>query len=480
MQEERRSTRDVRSLVVADGCYPRRTDGALLLHRQTNKQRYDIKQQQMELSTTTAKPTGSSATTCSSGNRVIRLRQSKALLLVVGVYGFIMSVAVCSKSEVVQLLGLRVSICSVLGLVGFIVVSLLVPKVQLKLLKRGLCGMDLNKINTDTAIPESLGLVGGVVFLLAGIGTQLLLYDTNDKDKLVEFNAGLLAICFMTFLGFADDVLDLPWRYKMILPCCASLPLLLAYRGSTTILVPEWLCRSFGLPPFLSLGFLYYIYMGMLAVFCTNSINIYAGVNGLEVGQSLIICAFIMLHNVMEIVNFSGSPAPNETVTVSGSPATSNDEKKLIAASQHFFSLMMSMPFFACSLALFCYNWFPSAVFVGDTFTYFAGMYFAVVGIFGHFSKTLLLFFIPQVLNFLISAPQLLGYIPCPRHRVPRVNQTTGCLHASPNLTLINLVLRLTGPLAENVLVFYLLLFQVVSCCGGLFIRYSPLYKLFL
>ena len=30
----------------------------------------------------------------------------------------------------------------------------------------------------------------------------------------------------MMFLGFADDVLDLRWRYKMILPTIASLPLL--------------------------------------------------------------------------------------------------------------------------------------------------------------------------------------------------------------------------------------------------------------
>ncbi len=39
--------------------------------------------------------------------------------------------------------------------------------------------------------------------------------------------------------------------------------------------------------------------MGMLTVFCTNSINIYAGVNGLEVGQSLIIACSIMLHNLV-------------------------------------------------------------------------------------------------------------------------------------------------------------------------------------
>lgn len=63
---------------------------------------------------------------------------------------------------------------------------------------------------------------------------------------------------------------------------------------------------------------------------------------------------------------------------------------------------------------------YPSRVFVGDTFCYFAGMTFAVVGILGHFSKTMLLFFMPQVFNFLYSLPQLLHIIPCPRHRVPR------------------------------------------------------------
>ena len=39
----------------------------------------------------------------------------------------------------------------------------------------------------------------------------------------------------------------------------------------------------------IDLGVLYYIYMGMLAIFCTNAINILAGINGLEVGQSVII-----------------------------------------------------------------------------------------------------------------------------------------------------------------------------------------------
>ena len=40
-------------------------------------------------------------------------------------------------------------------------------------------------------------------------------------------------------------------------------------------------------------------------------------------------------------------------------------------------------------------------VFVGDTYTYFAGMAIAVAGILGHFSETLLLFLIPQASIFL-------------------------------------------------------------------------------
>jgi UDP-N-acetylglucosamine--dolichyl-phosphate N-acetylglucosaminephosphotransferase len=29
---------------------------------------------------------------------------------------------------------------------------------------------------------------------------------------LLEYNAALASICFMLFLGFVDDVLDIPWR----------------------------------------------------------------------------------------------------------------------------------------------------------------------------------------------------------------------------------------------------------------------------
>ena len=46
---------------------------------------------------------------------------------------------------------------------------------------------------------------------------------------------------------------------------------------------------------------LYYVYMGMLAVFSTNAINIMAGINGIEAGQSLVIALSAIAFNLIEL-----------------------------------------------------------------------------------------------------------------------------------------------------------------------------------
>jgi UDP-N-acetylglucosamine--dolichyl-phosphate N-acetylglucosaminephosphotransferase len=152
---------------------------------------------------------------------------------------------------------------------------------------------------TKPKVPEALGLMPAVVFLLVTINEQLLLKFTSEK--LVEYNAALLSICLVVMLGFMDDVMDLAWRYKLIVPTIATFPLLVAYDGLTSVVVPKMFQGLFG--PMLNLGFLYYAYMGNLAVFCTNSINIYAGINGIEVGQSFVIGSFILIHNIIVSLN---------------------------------------------------------------------------------------------------------------------------------------------------------------------------------
>ncbi|KAA8517376.1 hypothetical protein F0562_017669 [Nyssa sinensis] len=262
--------------------------------------------------------------------------------------------------------------------------------------------------------------------------------DQPPEPWLVEYNAALASICFMILLGFVDDVLDIPWRVKLLLPSIAALPLLMAYAGHTTIIIPKPLIPYVGLA-ILDLGWIYKLYMGLLAVFCTNSINIHAGINGLEVGQTVVIASAILIHNVMQI------------------GASTDLEYK----QAHAFSIYLVQPLLATSLALLSYNWYPSSVFVGDTYTYFAGMTMAVVGILGHFSETLLIFFTPQVLNFLLSLPQLSGYIPCPRHRLPRFDPQTGLLTGTNDGTLVNLFLRRFGRMSEKSLCILLLVFQI-------------------
>jgi UDP-N-acetylglucosamine--dolichyl-phosphate N-acetylglucosaminephosphotransferase len=192
------------------------------------------------------------------------------------------------------------------------------------------------------------------------------------------------------------------------------------------------------------------------------------GINGLEVGQSYIIACSILFFKLYEL---QFSPL----------------------GDAQLFSLALVIPFIAVSLGLLRHNWFPASVFVGDTYCYFAGMTFAVIGIHGHFSKTILLLFIPQIFNFVYSIPQLFKVLPCPRHRLPRVNTQTQTLYYSafpcaasdyklfkvrpddtecPNCTIICAVLRVSGPLKERSLCLVLLGLQIVSSCFAFFVRY--------
>jgi UDP-N-acetylglucosamine--dolichyl-phosphate N-acetylglucosaminephosphotransferase len=43
----------------------------------------------------------------------------------------------------------------------------------------------------------------------------------------------------------------------------------------------------------------------------------------------------------------------------------------------HLFSAYLMFPLAGVTLGLLVFNWYPSRVFVGDTFTYFAGVWLA-------------------------------------------------------------------------------------------------------
>lgn len=435
------------------------------------------------------------------------------------------------------------------GLLGYAATSYLVPRLGPSFVRVGLSGRDLLKPPPVEPIPESMGVVPAVTYIgllvmiipfvffkylvsflaLSDDSDMLVNYNAQYRavehnnlfphNKLAEFLSGALCLLSTVLLGFFDDLFDIRWRHKFFLPAVASLPLLIVYYvdfSVTSIVVPSFVTAlplgnsavellrivvrganrlvttATGLkfttlasdyvltidPKLLDLGIFYYAYMSALSIFAPNSINILAGVNGLEVGQSIVLGLIFLVNDLCYLLTPSVSPAAHDS---------------------HMLSSIFIIPFLGVSLGLFQYNFYPAQVFVGDTYCYFSGMVFAVVGILGHFSKTLLIFLLPQIVNFVYSVPQLFNIVPCPRHRMPKFDVKDGLMYPSfgelkssyrvgaalvsvlaalrlievkrdtnnvithfSNMTIINLTLVWLGPLREDHLCLVILAFQLV------------------
>lgn len=447
------------------------------------------------------------------------------------------------------------------GLLGYAITSYLIPRLGPSFIKVGLKGRDMSKKKPVPEIPESMGLVVSITYIMllvliipfiffkylvsfsalandaAMLETFNLQYssvkDTQlfPHNKLAEFLSALLCLLSTILLGLCDDLFDIRWRHKFFLPAIASLPLLIVYYvdfSVTAVVIPGFILKfskaqsavglldkvichlnslvtgltglkfttlysdcsvdSIAASKLLDLGIFYYGYMSALSIFCPNSINILAGINGLEVGQSIVLAVILLINDLCYLFTPLTSPA---------------------AKDSHLFSAILVIPLLGVSLGLYKYNRYPSKVFVGDTYCYFSGMVFAVIGILGHFSKTLLLFFLPQILNFLYSVPQLFRILPCPRHRLPRFDETSGKMYPSygslhpaqktgwlvrileliglvhtkkdkegnivefSNLTLINLVLVRFGPMREDHLCYSILALQFAMGALMLFLRHT-------
>lgn len=446
------------------------------------------------------------------------------------------------------------------GLMGFVLTTYLIPQLGPSFKKVGLQGKDLSKKGPCEPIPESMGAVASITYIilivliipfvffkylvsyssLSDADDMLLNYKTQYQDyaekqlfphnKLAEFLSAALCLLSTIILGFFDDLFDIRWRHKFFLPAVASLPLLIVYYvdfSVTSIVVPgfvmntvageylvitmnqffqrinELLTTVTGLkfttlavdyqiestaPRLLDLGIFYYGYMSALSIFCPNSINILAGINGLEVGQSIVLGIVFLINDLAYLSSPSISHAAHDS---------------------HLLSAIFIIPFLGVSAGLYLFNRYPARVFVGDTYCYFSGMVFAVVGILGHFSKTLLMLFFLQIVNFLYSVPQLFHIVPCPRHRLPRFNAEEGVMYPSfaqleraglgmrlikslaalrliavkrdeegrivefSNLTLINLTLVFLGPLNEGTLCNIILGVQLSLSIFMLLLRHT-------
>ena len=137
------------------------------------------------------------------------------------------------------------------------------------------------------------------------------------------------------------------------------MPLVSIYSQSTSIDVISPFSLIFG--DKIELGNLYYLYMTLLGIYQTNTINIYAGINGLEVGQSIIAASGMLVYFAIRCLLI--------------------DE-----ISSYEYSIYLLVTFLGASLALMKLNAYPAKIFIGDTFCYFAGIILALASIWGSYS----------------------------------------------------------------------------------------------
>ncbi|WRT63858.1 uncharacterized protein IL334_000783 [Kwoniella shivajii] len=346
------------------------------------------------------------------------------------------------------------------ALLAFVGGVWIVPRVSEAFIEKGLKGRDLLKPggrSNGPWIPECLGLpcaswyLGLMMLFIPFPFSHLfksksLLGDVGRPEsfphnELTLYLSSLLSLLTATLLGFIDDLFDIRWRHKLPIPIVAAVPTLLVYYsvgGATSVVLPKavggWL-GGIGLGRFMDgnvvdLGPIYYLYLILLPTFTTNSINILAGINGVEVLQALIISLSVLLNDLLFL------PIWPESLLVW--MKISNPQQGRIldwaigeVVDRHLMSFYFMAPLSGVCLGFLWHNWYPAKAFPGDTFCYFTGMAFSAVAIQGHFSKTLILFFIPQIFNFILSCPQLFGLVDCPRHRLPSYDDRSGLLNPS-------------------------------------------------
>ncbi|CAL6008573.1 UDP-N-acetylglucosamine--dolichyl-phosphate_N-acetylglucosaminephosphotransferase [Hexamita inflata] len=316
---------------------------------------------------------------------------------------------------------------AVAAIISYIFTKSALPIFLTKLSKAGMGGFDLNKPreNQKEKTPEAGGIVGLFVFsMICGLFKGI---------------HGLLSACICSgLLGFADNVLNLEWRWKLIVPAFTLIPLCSYYQENYNFDI-QFLGFNFTLPTALT-----YAYIIFFSIFCQNAVNIYAGINGIEVGQSIVAQLFALIYLVMKNINqpFTGG---------------------------YYYSAIISTIFIATSLALLKFNKYPAKVFVGDVFTYFAGCVYVTSAVCGDYLIMAIFLYFMQMINFLLSVPQLIGIIPCPRHRLPQLNKDDGKLYGkTENWNLINqYLLRIVrAGLGEKQIWQHLITIQVIgSAC---------------
>jgi UDP-N-acetylglucosamine--dolichyl-phosphate N-acetylglucosaminephosphotransferase len=268
--------------------------------------------------------------------------------------------------------------CAIIFLLSFLVVYIITPKAARKMKEQGITARDVNKTERPL-IPK----IGGVVMLFGfalSILLSLQLYSAGVNT--VYMLAAVCSIVLIAVMGLLDDILEIPDKYRVVLPLVAAIPLMVTKAGTTTMnlifLTVNFNLGVYTLPLIgaidVNLYSLLLVPIGVVA--CSNLVNLLAGFNGLEVGAGAVISFFIFIASVL--LRFMGL---HTTET----------------------SFLMIAMFGAC-LAFLFFNWYPARVLPGNIATYMIGASIVAAVVIGNIERAGVIALIPQIIEFLLKA----------------------------------------------------------------------------
>ena len=104
------------------------------------------------------------------------------------------------------------------------------------MVKKGIFGLDINKKGSEAGekqIPECLGFASAIAFCMVGLMMTPVIKSFRTTEELNKHMAVLVTVFATILLAFADDILDLKWRYKLLFPFFIIIPLVSIYDGIT-------------------------------------------------------------------------------------------------------------------------------------------------------------------------------------------------------------------------------------------------------
>ena len=323
---------------------------------------------------------------------------------------------------------------AIVFLLSFLSVYYITPKAARKMKEKGLTSRDVHKME-GTMVPN----IGGVVILLGfSIAVLLSLQLHSQGMDTVHMLAAICSITLIAVMGLLDDILDIPDRYRVLLPLFAAIPLMVTKAGTSTMnlifFTVDFNLGVFTLPFIgafnLNLYSLLLIPIGVVA--CSNLVNLLAGFNGLEVGAGSIISFSLFIASIL--LSFMGM---HTTET----------------------SFLMIAMFGAC-LAFLFFNWYPARIFPGNVTTYMIGAAIVAAVVIGNMERVGVIALTPQIIEFVLKMRS--GFS---AENFGRVGKG-GRLHYNGKVySLTHILMKSIHP-TEKQLVIMLLAFQAL--CGAL------------